>query len=125
MPVRLGVAIAAGLVGAILGAFSLIAARAGAGFSFAGESLWGAAILLIPGLAMFGVGAIYLSRRSGLVLGLLLSSDRCCLVHRRMGQPSNQFINCLHRWAVVVRRLPSPGSSCGPGLPDRSAPVGS
>jgi signal transduction histidine kinase len=30
-----------------------IAARAGAGFSFAGESLWGAAILLIPGLAMF------------------------------------------------------------------------
>ena len=73
MPVRLGVAIAAGLIGAILGAFSLIAARTGAGFSFAGESLWGAAILLIPGLAMFGVGAIYLSRRSGLVLGLLLS----------------------------------------------------
>ena len=73
MPVRLGVAIAAVLVGAVLGAFSLIAARAGAGFSFAGESLWGAAILLIPGLAMFGVGAIYLSRRSGLLLGLLLS----------------------------------------------------
>ena len=73
MPVRLGAAIAVVLVGAVLGAFSLIAARAGAGFSFAGESLWGAAILLIPGLAMFGVGAIYLSRRSGLRLGLLLS----------------------------------------------------
>ena len=73
MPVRLGLAIAVVLVGAVLGAFSLIAARAGAGFSFAGESLWGAAILLIPGLAMFGVGAIYLSRRSGLRLGLLLS----------------------------------------------------
>jgi signal transduction histidine kinase len=73
MPVRLGVAIAAVLVGAVLGSLSLIAARAGAGFSFAGESLWGAAILLIPGLAMFGVGAIYLSRRSGPLLGLLLS----------------------------------------------------
>ncbi len=73
MPVRLGVAIAAVLVGAVLGAFSLIAARAGAGFSFAGESLWGAAILLIPGLATLSVGAIYLSRRSGLLLGLLLT----------------------------------------------------
>jgi hypothetical protein len=73
MPVRLGVAVATVLVGVVLGSFSLIFARAGIGFSFAGASLWGASILLIPGLAMFGVGAIYLSRRSGLLLGLLLS----------------------------------------------------
>lgn len=68
-------AIAAVLVGAVFGSFSLVAARAEAGFSFARESLWGAAILLIPGLAMFGVGAIYSGRRSGLLMEIARRDD--------------------------------------------------